>query len=152
MSSSGLTGCAARSGASVRLARPALAGGASDPDVKVIGVRGGGAWLAHDARCFHASREGSTLARCLTDEPGAKLRRDKDELDAGVAVGHEGFDQRPVPRVVEANVGSFTGQPIPVELHELGEQHRVARRVTDIEADVGVATALVGEVLANSSA
>ena len=120
--------------------------------MEMIRMRCGSFGLHHHPRSLqsHAPRNAASLR--LVQQPLSKVIRDEDPLNPRVTIPEQGFDERPVARIVETGSGQGRSTPCSVEFHESVVVQRLSSGVDHVETEVDIATALMRLVLPNRSA
>jgi hypothetical protein len=108
--------------------------------------------LLHDFRSSYARAQGRSATFSVGEQPRAQWRGNENVGYVCGLVADHGRDECPVLCVIEICTGPADRRPIGAELDEAAGEKLTAVDSVNEEANVGVATALVGAVALDSAA
>lgn len=124
-------------------AGPPLGGWAGDADVEVVIVGGGSSRLDEQLGGARAERGGGADSLSVPEKPRADPGRNEDVRHARDRVGEERGDELPIARVVEAGAGDGRREALRCERYEAVAEEGLVAAIERVEAEIGIAPALV---------
>ncbi len=124
-----------------------VARGAVDPHVKVIAMRMAHTWRNHDSLHLFEQRRAGTESAPNSQQTMSDIPMDECVLHDDLGIGDQGLDEQPVADVIEEDPLSVQlTLASPVDVHKAARFYGQPRLVTEIEANVDIATIFVRPV------